>query len=233
MELIQYWTIVRKRWWLPTALLLVVGVVVAATYRAPPQMYAASFKFNVGLKPVPQPGAQYTDVPLETWQASEYLMDDLASAVRGADYARRVAQQFNQDNVNLAGAIGAATDHRVLTVSITWADAAQLAGIANAAVAVLQEQAGELVGPLGESQPVLPLIDPPVVVPVGRSLKDKLDIPIRLGLALAMGVAGAFLLDYLDTTVRDRTELENIGVSVLAEIPAHRQVLRRRVGWER
>ncbi|MBN1581126.1 MAG: hypothetical protein JXA89_10515 [Anaerolineae bacterium] len=222
MDLIQYWKIIAKHWWLPVALIAIVGAISGLTYQAPVAMYAATFKINVGLDPVPQSGANYADNPLDTWMASEYLMDDLASAVRGADYARRVAQQLDEPDVNLAGAFSSATTHRVLSVSITWPDQDQLARIANAAVAVLEQEAAELVGPLGASKPVLPLIDPPVVVPVGRSLKDKLDIPIRLGLALVTGIAGAFLLDYLDTSVRGRDEVERMGIPILAEIPKHR-----------
>ncbi|MBN1936441.1 MAG: hypothetical protein JW934_17390 [Anaerolineae bacterium] len=223
MELIRYWKIIAKRWWLTAALVIVVAVVSAITYKEPTPMYNASFRINVGLEPVPRPGAQYIDNPLETWQASEYFMDDLAAAVRNVDYARRVAERLGEKGVNLAGAIGASTEHRVLTVSILWHDDAQLARIADAAIIVLQQDASELVGPLGESHPVLPLIAPPAITLVGQSLKDKLDIPIRLGLALIVGIAGAFLLDYLDTTVRDRAEIEAMGFKVLAEIPRRRR----------
>ncbi len=223
MELIRYWKIVSRRWWLTVGLLVVVATISALTYKRPPTMYVASFRFNVGLYPMPRSNAQYIDNPLETWQASEYFMDDLAAAVRNVEYARRVAARLGEPGVNLAGVIGASTEHRMLTVSISWPDPDQLARIADAAVSVLQEDAGDLVGPLGTAQPVLPLIAPPQIAPVARGLKDKLDIPIRLGLAVIVGVAGAFLLDYLDTTIRDRAEAEALGLQVLAEIPRHRR----------
>ncbi len=223
MELMRYWSIVRRRWWLITALLVVVGAVTLAAYDwSPRPAFVATFRMNVGMEPVPPPGAEYVYNPLDTWQSSEYLMDDLASAVRGADYARRVAARLGEERVNLAGRLSAATEHRVLTVSVSWTDAQQLARIADAAVAVLDEQAAELVGPLGTARPVLRLIDPPVVVPVGRSLKDKLNIPVRLGLALLVGMAGAFLLDYLDRSVRSEDEVEGMGIPVLSRIPRHR-----------
>ena len=223
MELMRYWSIVRRRWWLIAALLLVVGVVTVATYDwSPRPAYTATFRMNVGMEPEPPPGADYVYNPLDTWMSSEYLMDDLASAVRGADFAQRVAARLGEEGVNLAGRFGAATEHRVLTVSASWTDAGQLARIADAAVAVLDEQAAELVGPLGTSRPVLRLIDPPAVAPVGRSLKDKLNIPVRLGLALLVGVAGAFLLDYLDRSIRNGDEVEGMGIPVLSRIPRHR-----------
>ncbi|MBL7199253.1 MAG: hypothetical protein ISS56_03800 [Anaerolineae bacterium] len=223
MELIRYWQIVVRRWWLIVALLLIVGVVSLATHNwSPAERYTTTFRFNVGMEPVPPPDAEYVYDPLDVWMASEYLMDDLASAVRGADYARRISERLEEEGLSLAGAFGAATEHRMLIVSATWGNRDQLASIANAAVAVLNEDAAELVGPLGQARPVLRLIDPPVIAPVGRSLKDKLDLPIRIGLALLAGVAGAFLLDYLDGSIRDQEELEAMGIAVLARIPRRR-----------
>jgi hypothetical protein len=222
MELIRYWRIVYGRWWLIAGLLLIVGVVSLIAYDwSPDTVFAASVRFNVGLEPVPPPDAAYEYNPLEVWMASEYFMDDLASAVRGAEFARRVAIRLGE-GINPAGAFGSATEYRVLTVSITWGDPEQLARITNATVAVLQEEAGQLVGPLGDARPVLRLIDPPAIGPVGRSLKDKLGIPIRLGLAVVAGIAGTFLLDYFDASVRDRQEIEALGIPVLAQIPRHK-----------
>jgi capsular polysaccharide biosynthesis protein len=222
MELIQYYRIVVKRWWLIVGLVVVVGVVSLLGLDGPlPPVYSATLRVNVGLQPVPPADADYRYNPLDTWMSSEYFMDDLASAVRGAEFARRVSARFD-GAFNLAGVFGASTHYRVLTVSATWVNPEELAQIANAALDVLESEAGDLVGPLGQAKPVLRLIDPPVVVPVGQSLKDKLDIPIRLGLALVAGVAGTFLLDYLDTSVRGRPDVETLGIAVLAEIPRHK-----------
>jgi len=219
MEFIRYWRIVRRRWLLIVGLLVVVAFVSLVSYDwSPDRVFAATFRLNVGLEPVPPGDVPYEYNPLDVWQSSEYLMDDLASAVRGAAFAERVSSLL-PESVRLAGAFGAATEHRVLTVSVTWGDPEQLAQIANAAVAVLQEDAGELVGPLGRSRPVLRIIDPPVVVPVGRSLAQKLDIPIRIGLALIAGVAGSFVLEYVDQSVRDGQEVEAMGLEVLGYIP--------------
>jgi capsular polysaccharide biosynthesis protein len=223
MELIRYWHIVRKRWWLIVALVAIVGVASLLTYEwSTPPRFTASLRFNVGIEPVPPVGADYVYNPLDTWRSAEYLMDDLASAVRGAEYARRVAARLEGEEVNLAGAFGAATEFRVLTVSVLWGDADQLARIVNAAAEVLAQEGGELVGPLGDAGPVLRLIDPPAVRPVGPSLAEKLELPIRLGLAVLAGVAGAFLLDYLDVSVRSGDELEEMGIAVLARIPRQR-----------
>lgn len=227
MELIQYWKVIRRRWWLVAGLLVVVGLLSAISHDwSPETTYTCTFRFNVGLSPVAPSGAEYQYDPLGVWTASEYLMDDLASAVRGRAFAERVAErvaeQIGIDRASLAGRFGAATEHRVLTVSVGWGDATQLAAIANAAVSVLQQEGAQFVGAAGSAEPVLRLIDPPTVSPVGPSLRQRLDIPIRLGLAIVTGVAGAFLLDYLDASVRGQEEIEALGIQVLAQIPRHR-----------
>jgi capsular polysaccharide biosynthesis protein len=223
MELVRYWSVIRRRWWLTAGLLVVVGIVsLIARDWSPEPSYACTFRFSVGLAPVPPDDAKYDYDPLGVWTASEYLMDDLASAVRGRAYAERVAARIGAAADALAGRFGAATEHRVLTVSVGGGDAAQLAAIANAAVAVLQEEAAQFVGAVGNAKPVLRLIDPPAISPVGPSLRQKLDLPIRLGLAVVTGVAGAFLLDYLDTSIRGREDVEGLGIQVLAQIPRHR-----------
>jgi capsular polysaccharide biosynthesis protein len=223
MELIRYWRIVRRRWWLVAALVAIVSIASLLTYDwSPQQRFMASLRYNVGIEPVPPVDADYVYNPLDTWRSAEYLMDDLASAVRGSEYARRVAARLDVENANLAGAFGASTEFRVLTVSVLWGDSDQLAQIVNAAALVLDQEAGELVGPLGNARPVLRLIDPPVVLPVGPSLANKLELPIRLGLAVLVGIAGAFLLDYVDVSVRSSDELEEMGIAVLARIPPHR-----------
>jgi hypothetical protein len=223
MELIRYWQIVRRRWWLVAGLLTVVALGTWLTYDwAPPAHFAFSMRFNVGLEPSPPPEAQYIYDPLDLWLSSEYLMDDLASAVRGADFARRVARRMDEPGLKLSGTFGAATEFRVLTVTANGPDPERLAAVARASAAVLNDEAAELVGPLGNARPVLRLIDPPVVVPVGRALRSRLEIPIRLGLALLAGVAGAFLLDYVDPSVREGDELEAMNLPVLARIPRHK-----------
>jgi capsular polysaccharide biosynthesis protein len=42
---------------------------------------------------------------------------------------------------------------------------------------------------------------------------------VKIGLALVVGVVLALLWHYLDPTVREAGELEEMGLAVLAEIP--------------
>ena len=50
-------------------------------------------------------------------------------------------------------------------------------------------------------------------------LSSRFDPIIRFGLGLAAGIALAFLFEYLDPTLRDRREVEAMGLRVLVEVP--------------
>ncbi len=56
---------------------------------------------------------------------------------------------------------------------------------------------------------------------MGRPAREQLDLPLRVLLALAAGIGLAFLLDYLDTSVRERRDLEELGLPVLGEVSRH------------
>ena len=171
-----------------------------------------------------------------TWLTAEYLIDDLAEVVKSSAFAQAVRDEavasgaWQDPSTTIpVGAIQGATSsgklHRILTVSIAWPDADQLAGLANAAVTVLQKRASSFFALSSVDRVQLHLIDAPVVVRVSPSLTQRLQIPIRLLLALVAGVSLTFLLDYLDDTVRDGKEIESLGVSLLGQIPAQRRLI--------
>jgi capsular polysaccharide biosynthesis protein len=232
MELRQYWRIVWKRVWVVLVLVVVVGLVSLGTYTAPPMTFQATLRFTVGIVPEKRPSAEYGYDYYYTWVTSEYVADDLAEIVKGGAFATAVREQMAavgvSSPVNLAGSISGSAEHRILTVTVARTGTDEAAGevtrIADAVVAVLEERAGAFFGQVGHDSAAVDvtLNDPPVAVPLPVSLTTRLDLPLRLGLALLAGVALTFLLDYLDTSVGDRAELEAMGLPVLGEIPPER-----------
>lgn len=224
MELRQYWQIIRRRLWIIITLLAVVAAVslVIRPTRAP--SYQTSMRFLLGLEPEPKTGDYYTYDKYYTWLTAEYLVDDVSELVRSVTFAQAVSARLSTAGISVpAGAISGSTQagrlHRILTVNIGWGDAKQLADIANAVAAVLPEEIARHLAQVGTSGVTASLIDPPSIGVVGPGLKQKLDLPIRLFLALAAGIVLAFVLDYLDDSVRNRKEIESQGLPVLAEIP--------------
>jgi len=200
---------------------LAVSLLVRPTH-AP--LYQATMRFMMGLEPEVKSGDYYAYDKYYTWLTAEYLVDDVSELVRSSAFARAVSDRLTNAGINVpAGAIHGSTQagqlHRVLTVSIIGGDSTQLADIANAVVAVLPGEITRHFAQVGTSGVYASLIDPPAIGLVGASLREKLDLPIRLFLALAAGIALAFLLDYLDDTVHTRQELEQGEINVLAEIP--------------
>jgi capsular polysaccharide biosynthesis protein len=121
--------------------------------------------------------------------------------------------------------------HRILTMQITWPDEGQLRAIAEAARKTLEEENAKYFRQLGSEGADVFVIDSARVVPLGISLKDRLEIPIRVALALLAGVGLAFLLHYLDDTIRDPEEVEALGMSLLGQIPS--AGWRERIPWRR
>ena len=239
MELRQYWQIIYRRWWIIISLLLVVVLIsmttgIARPARAP--TYVASMRFMMGLEPEAKTGDYYSYDKYYTWLTAEYLVDDVSELVRSGAFAQAVSQQLGDAGITVpAGAIHGSTQagtlHRILTVNIVWSDPEQLANIANAVVAVLPDEIGKHFAQVGTGGVHASLIDPPSIGGVGASLREKMDIPIRLLLAIVAGIALAFILDYVDDSVRNRDELEDEGVTVLAEIPALRSRARGFPQW--
>lgn len=232
MELRQYWHIVWKRIWVVVLLLVVVGVVSAATHKTPPTNYQATMRFTVSIVPEDRSSTEYAYDYYYTWVTSEYIADDLAEVVKGGAFAAAVQEEMSAAGdlspVELTGSISGDADHRILTVTVERTGekaAGEVERIANAVIAVIKTRAGEFFGQVNHNPATVDIMlnDPPVVVPLPASLTARLDLTLRLGLALLAGVAFIFLLDYLDITVRDRAELEAMGLPVLGEIPTKRQ----------
>lgn len=217
MELRQYGRIVARRWWLIAAVLAVVLIVSALAYRPAPPTYRASMRFAVGIEGQEPVHAVSGEGRSDAWLASEYLADDLAQVLRGGAFAAQISEQVGFPVP--AGAIMASREHRILSVSIDWGDPDQVQAIAEAVGAAVQDGGADFFPQLEGVQAAAILVDGPGIGQVGRSLRDALNLPLRLAVGLAAGLALAFLWDYLDDSVRDRAEVEAMGVAVMGEIP--------------
>ncbi len=225
MELRQYWRIVYKRLWIAIVLVAVVLITSLVFQAERPALYQTSLRFTVAVVPESRSGDYYAYDRVYTWMSSEYLVDELTEIVKSEAFAKVVSEELANSDLDipagaLRGSLEADRVHRILTMHITWGDQAQLAEIANAAARALPKHSTDFLGQLETTEADIRLIDPPVVLPVGQSLRDRMDLPIRLFLAIMAGVALIFLLDYLDDTVRDRAEVEALGLAVLGEIPS-------------
>ena len=232
MELRQYWHIVWKRIWIP-ALLFGLVLVVSLALRSPsPPQFQALGRVLVDVPPLETIEGMGFDPRLTAPQATEYLVDDFTQFVSSQAVADAVSQRLADQGLQVPpGVIQSSTAseqvHRVVTIRVTWGDPDEALSIVTAAVEVLKQDAPAYFGRLGLEQPQVTLFDGPGVSAVPPSLTERLDLPVRLLLALLAGIALAFLLNYLDDSIRGRQELEGMGIRVLAEVPRRRRWFRK------
>ena len=223
MELRAYWKLLLRRWPLiiiPAAIVLVVGL---ATYRAPAPAYNVGVRLLVSQPPAPA-AEESDEAGYYTWLESEYIVNGLTDWVKGNRFGEAVSAELARRGLNVPrdqvqGGLVADNARSMLTLSLVHADPDVLGEIMDAALTVLQAENASALPQLGDEPAVLVPLDEPVVTPIPAGIRSQLDLPFRVLLALGVGIGIALLVDYLDPTVRDREEVETLGLPILGEIP--------------
>ncbi len=221
MELLRYWEIIVRRAWI---VLLVPGVALISwlIVRVPPtEGYQGSLRFMVGVTP---PEGPLTGDELYSFElASEFIVDDFAEVVKSQAFAQDVAARLADHEVEVQRCAiqGFAVTrlHRILTVTISCPDRDEAVAIAQATQRTLEEENARYFTQLGARGALVTVIDPAVVTPVPPSLRERLDLPIRLALGVVGGLGLAFLLDYVDTSIRTPRDAESLGIPLLGRLP--------------
>jgi capsular polysaccharide biosynthesis protein len=227
MEIRAYWQIIRRRWWIPLLLTLLVALLSAIQLRpwqTPPPTYSATLRLLVGVLPSADADLTMYDARFYAWQTSEYLVDDFTEVVSSSLFAGNVRQRLVDQGISIPpGAIrgSSATGrlHRVLTLTIHWPSEQELTAIAAAVVDELTTNSAFYFAQLGTENTEITILDQPTISVIQPSLRFRIEWPLRTLLALIVGLGIVFLLDYLDTSVRSSQDLEAIGVPVLGMIP--------------
>lgn len=225
MELKDYARVIWRYLWLVVALVVVVGVGSWIFRAQPAPQYTASVRFTIGVSAPPATQVQGYDPILTSYQASEYIRDDFVEIIQSDVFADDVNAQLAKMGVSgitiNKGNISAAVEkqRRLMSMTVTWNNPEQAQKIADAAVTNLSDNNAKYFAQLGATGATVAVIDKPAVSKVGPSLREQLDIPIRVLIALLAGLALAFILDYLDNSVRDARDAEALGLRVIGEIP--------------
>ena len=225
MELREYLRVVLRYWWLVIALVVVVAVGSSVFRGTPTLQYTAGVRFTIGVNAPPASDGLGYDPILTAFQASEYIRDDFVEVIQSDLFADDVNAQLAKMGIsdakvtkgNIFGAVE--KQRRLMSMTITWNNAEQTQKIADAAVKNLSDNNAKYFAQLGTVGASVTVIDKPIVSVVQPSLRERLDIPIRIVLALFVGIALAFLLDYLDNSIRDTRDVEALGLRVVGEIP--------------
>lgn len=230
MELKQYLYIIWKRIWIPILLVAVVMAVSLWLQDEPPPQYVATMRFIVSVQPQRlDDGFSYDGYYAAI--SSEYIADDfsvvISSQAFSHDINRHLADMDSSVRLTpgvVQGVLAAEKQHRILNLSIVWHNPDELAEIGQAVTQALQDEGPSYLALLNTFGGVIKIIDEPSVPgTIPPSLTEQLDLPIRVMLALAVGLGLIFLLEYFDDRIRQRTDLEGLGIPVLAEVGRHKQ----------
>lgn len=222
MELRQYGRILWKRAWIIAALTLLAGV---ASFLVSParEGYEATLRVAIGVQPEERRDNLYQYDRYYAFLASEYLADDFGEVVKSRAFLEDVQKEMGNTPIALGsifGDRGAKKTHRLVTLTVTAKGQDQAKQIADAVLRVMENKGNQYLAQLGSDRAVVRVVDPPEVYPASRGQRALLDLGLRTGLGLLAGLALVLLLEYLDNTVRDRTEAEGVlGLTVLGELP--------------
>ena len=152
MELREYWTILRRRWWIPLVLAALVGIFSAIQlqpWQPQPVSYAASLRMIIGVMPAGDAADTAYDPRYYAWLTSEYLVDDFTEVVRSGLFAQNVSQRLAQQSITvpagmIQGSAATGEQHRIITLSFSWPDQDQLAAIVDAVTEVVTVDASSI-----------------------------------------------------------------------------------------
>jgi len=227
MELKNLWKMCRRRWWL---ILIPPAIVLGLTYPALLNPPGGAFTTTIHItaaQPLAGSEETYEDASYFPWLAAEQLIDALTMWARTSTFAEEVRLAMAGEGIDLPprallGAFAADNSQMVMRLIITWPDAAELEAIARAAVGVLKNRNEAYFPPLVGNPAEVIGLDEPVLSPVAPPLLTRYRPLVQIALALAVGLGLAALVEYLDTAIRSREELEALDLPVLGEIPRHR-----------
>lgn len=227
------------RWWwlilIPTVITFVASLPALPGVISPPETYGASLRFSAAAPPsvaneiaasednLARSGT-YEDTSYVPWLASEYLVVNIPQWVTSSSFATAVSEQLAAQAVDISAddlrpAFNADGSRSVFIVYYGWDDEAELEQIMAASVVVLQTQNHDVFPQLGGEPATIIQLDDIDVVRTAPPLTARLRPFLQIFIGLGAGVGLAYLAAYLDNEVRDRDDLEALGLVVVGEIP--------------
>jgi capsular polysaccharide biosynthesis protein len=233
MELREYWSIIRRRWWLPVAVMLVALIASTAVGVRGATAYKTDMRIAVSTIPTPDPNATlYYDPTYYSNLDSEYLADDMSELMTSRAFATEIQRELatgNQSNVDLATIIGATRTkktHRFIDVTVTTSTFEEGQAIAGSISRILNDpnHLAIYLKALTAYNTQMSVVTPPDTHRANTGLGLVSEIGLRTIIGLLVGIGAAFLVDYVDPSLRSRQETETLlQVPVLGEIPRTRR----------
>jgi capsular polysaccharide biosynthesis protein len=224
MELMLFLGVLRRRWWL-----VLIPVVIVAAITIPDFLrdrgavsggFSATIHYSAAqvLEAIPNRDGDFQDV----WLASELTVNALTDWVRTSTFVDELVSRAAAQGVEVnPGALGIAADNErsIGQLTMSYPDSAVLQTLLNAAIDVLQTRTDQYFPQLGGQPAQVTILDVPQIAAAPPPITNRLAPFIRLGVALLAGVAIAFLIEYLDPTLRRREQIEALGLPIVGTLP--------------
>jgi capsular polysaccharide biosynthesis protein len=234
MELREYWTIVGRRWWLPVALTLVALIASTAVGVRGAAAFKTDMRLAVSTIPTPDPSSVlYYDPTYYSNLDSEYLADDMSEFMTSRAFATEVQRELATSNTpidydveTILNATRTKKTHRFIDITLTTPTFEQGDQIAASISRILSDPAHLAIymKALTAYNTQMTVVTPPVTHRANTLLGLISEIALRTLIGLFVGIAAAFLIDYIDPSVRSRREAEEVlQLPVLGQIPRTRR----------
>lgn len=224
MELMAFLRVLLRRWWLVAIPLVIVAVLVIPDFLsnrgAVSGGYTVSVRYSAAqvLEAIPGRDGDFQDV----WLASELTVNAMTDWVRTSSFLKLIVDEAQAKGATIdAAGVGVAADNKrsVGVLYLSYSDEAGLQALTDAALDVLKTQAQNYFPQLGGQPAQVTILDNPTITPAPPALANRFAPLIRVGIALLAGIGLAFLVEYLDPTLRRKEQLEAMGINVIATLP--------------
>jgi len=189
-----------------------------------PKSYKSEVRLTVSVRPEPKQGDYYTYDRYYTWLSSEYLVDDLGEVIKSDAFTKDLSERLGGMYISkesLRRNLSTKKTHRILTVTVTTDNPHYSYLIAKALSETIEAKAPEYFAQLGTQDAMIRILDDPAAEAEMGRFRMALEVILRSSVGFLAAVALAFLLNYLDQSVRSTKEAEQLlGLPVLAEIPS-------------
>jgi capsular polysaccharide biosynthesis protein len=233
MELREYWSIIRRRWWLPVAVTLVALIASTAVGVRGAAAYKTDMRIAISTIPTPDANATlYYDPTYYSNLDSEYLADDMSEFMTSRAFADEVtrelatAKQPQEDVATIMSATRTKKTHRFIDVTITTSTFEDGEAIAGSISRILSDpnHLALYLKALTAYNTQMSVVTPPVTHRANSIPGLISEIGLRTVIGLIVGIGAAFLVDYLDPSLRSRQEAETLlQLPVLGQIPRTRR----------
>lgn len=221
MELKQYWIIVKRRLLMISLIITVscLAIGIYSSYFIEPQ-YEASAKLIVNQ--YKESSSLISSIDVGSINSTIGLIKTYKEILRTPRMMKKVVKEYPQLGVTFGELIGkvsvsSVNETQVMSISVRDDSYEKAANIANAVAIVFQKSVPDLMKV--DNVSVLDQADPKENhSPIAPN--PKMNIAVAFMLSLMIGIGIAFLLDYLDDTIKTEEDiLATLDVPVLTSIP--------------